>query len=423
MEQKRQHVVVVGGGFAGLNVIMELADKRGITATLVDMNNYNFFPPLLYQVSTGFLEPSAISYPLRRFLRKKENVNFRMGELKEIVPAENKVILANGELHYDVLVLATGAETNYFGMENVKKAAIPMKTLSDALAMRNILLTRLEAATGASDINEKRKLLTIVVAGAGPTGVELSGMFAEMRKNIIRKDYPELSGMGLGEIILVDGAPAVLAPMSEKSQRYTYNELTALGVKIRLNVTVKDFVDNVVHLSDGSTIETTNLIWAAGISAKTFNGIPTESYGRGRRLITDEYNKVAGTANIYAIGDTCIQTHDPAFPGGHPQMAQTAIQQAKNLGRNLLRPETGRTVFIYNDKGSMAIIGQNKAVADIPKKKHFSGFIAWFIWVFIHIMSLVNYRNRLRTAFNWFGAYFSKDQVFRMIIRPDEKDD
>ncbi len=419
----KKHILIIGGGFAGLNMVMKLQNQPGITATLVDINNYNFFPPLLYQVATGFLEPSAISYPLRRFLRMRNNISFRMGELKKILPDENKIILSNGELHYDILILATGAETNYFGLANVKRNAIPMKTLSDALAMRNILLQRLEEATRVTDLEERRKLITVVVAGAGPTGVELSGMFAEMRKNIIRKDYPELSGLGLGEIYLIDGAPVVLAPMSEKSQKYTYDSLKELGVKIKLNVTVKDFENDIVSLSDGSTIQTKNLIWAAGVAAKAFEGIPVESIGRGKRLMTDEFNQVKGAENIYAIGDTCIQTTDPAFPNGHPQVAQVAIQQAQNLGKNLLAQKSARVAFIYNDKGSMAIIGRNKAVADIPKQTHFNGFFAWLVWLFVHVMSLLNYRNRLRTLYNWVGAYFSKDQTFRMIIRPDEKDD
>lgn len=419
----KKHILIIGGGFAGLNMVMKLQNQPGITATLVDINNYNFFPPLLYQVATGFLEPSAISYPLRRFLRMRNNISFRMGELKKILPDENKIILSNGELHYDILILATGAETNYFGLANVKRNAIPMKTLSDALAMRNILLQRLEEATRVSDLEERRRLITVVVAGAGPTGVELSGMFAEMRKNIIRKDYPELSGLGLGEIYLIDGAPVVLAPMSEKSQKYTYDSLKELGVKIKLNVTVKDFENDIVSLSDGSTIQTKNLIWAAGVAAKAFEGIPVESFGRGKRLMTDEFNQVKGTENIYAIGDTCIQTTDPAFPNGHPQVAQVAIQQAQNLGKNLLAQKSAWVPFIYNDKGSMAIIGRNKAVADIPKQTHFNGFFAWLVWLFVHVMSLLNYRNRLRTLYNWVGAYFSKDQTFRMIIRPDEKDD
>lgn len=417
-----QKIIIVGGGFAGVNLVEQLANHQQFDITLVDSNNYNFFPPLLYQVATGFLEPSAISYPFRKFLRHKKNIHFRMADLQKINMTENKILLSNGELHYDYLIIATGAETNYFGMENVQQHAIPMKTLGDALAMRNCLLKRLEEASRIKDIEEKKKLITLVVAGAGPTGVELSGMFAEMRKNIIRKDYPELSGDGLGEIYLIDGAAAVLAPMSLQSQQYSYSSLKELGVNIKLNVTVKDYKDDTVHLSDGSTIKTKTLIWSAGVAAKTFEGFSKENYGRGRRLIVDGFNRLQGTENIFAVGDTCLQNTDPAFPDGHPQVAQVAIQQAKTLAKNLLKPQSAWQPFIYKDKGSMAIIGRNKAVADIPQPKlHFDGLIAWLIWLFVHVMSLINYRNRLRTLYNWVGAYFSKDQSFRMIIKPQKE--
>ncbi|WP_262915548.1 NAD(P)/FAD-dependent oxidoreductase [Niabella ginsengisoli] len=299
-----------------------------------------------------------------------------------------------------------------------------MKTLSDALAMRNLLLNRLEEATRVSDIEEKKKLLTIVVAGAGPTGVEVSGMFAEMRQSIIRKDYPEL-GKGFSDIILVDGGDAVLGPMSVDSQNYSKESLEKLGVKIMLQTKVKDFDGETVTLTDHSTIEikTKNLIWAAGVSAIPFEGIPAESFGPGKRMIVDAFNKVHGTENIYAIGDTCLQTTDEHFPKGHPQVAQVAIQQGKLLAKNLATDEPLRKPFIYNDKGSMAIIGRNKAVADIPKPKfHFNGFMAWAVWLFIHVMSLLTVKNRLRTFGNWVIAYFSKDQSFRMIIRPQDKD-
>jgi NADH dehydrogenase, FAD-containing subunit len=415
-------VVVVGGGFAGVNFIKKLAKNPAFDITLVDLNNYNFFPPLLYQVATGFLEPSSISYPFRKFLRNKSNVHFRMGEMKKVLPAENKIILSNGELEYDILVIATGAVTNFFGMENVKRYAIPMKTLSDALAMRNLLLNRLEEASHTTDIDLKRRLLTIVIAGAGPTGVEVSGMFAEMRQTIIRKDYPEL-GKGLSEIILVDGGQAVLSPMSESSQKYSKESLEKLGVKVMLNTRVKDFDGEEVTLSDDTVIKTKNLIWAAGVSAVAYEGIPEESIGPGKRMLVDEYNKILGTENIYAIGDTCLQTSDPNFPKGHPQVAQVAIQQGKLLAKNLTKPASERTPFKYNDKGSMAIIGRNKAVADIPKPKfHFNGFLAWVVWLFIHVMSLLTVKNRLRTFTNWVIAYFSKDQSFRMIIRPEDKE-
>ena len=417
------HIVIIGGGFAGINLAKDLTDYKGIEVTLVDKNNYNFFPPLIYQVATAFLEPSSISYPFRKFFAGKKNLQFRLGELQKVVPAENKIILNNGELHYDQLVFATGAETSYFGMENVKKNAIPMKTLNDAIEMRNTLLKNLEKAAITKDIRKRRKLLTIVVAGGGPTGVEVSGMFAEMRKNILLKEYPELE-TSASNIYLVDGGDALLAPMSKESQQDTLDAVTQLGVVVKLNAKVVDYYDDTVYFADGETIQTKNLIWAAGVSAKAFEGIPTDSYGRGKRMITDAFNKVNTTQNIYAIGDTCIQHTDVNFPEGHPQVAQVAIQQGLNLANNfkLMAQNKALSPFKYNDKGSMAIIGKNKAVVDLPKPKmHFKGFFAWMIWLFVHLMSLITYRNRINTFYHWMVAYFSKDQSLRMIIRPDKR--
>lgn len=415
-------IVIIGGGFAGINLAKELLNQKGIHVTLVDKNNYNFFPPLIYQVATAFLEPSSISYPFRKFFAGKKNLQFRLGELLKVVPSENKIILNNGELSYDHLVFATGAETSYFGMENVKKNAIPMKTLNDAIEMRNTILKNLEKAAICKDIRKRRKLLTIVVAGGGPTGVEVSGMFAEMRKSIFLKEYPELA-TSASNIYLVDGANALLTPMSKESQEDTYKALTDLGVVVKLNTMVVDYIDDTVHFSNGETLQTKNLIWAAGVSAKTFEGIPVESYGRGKRMATDAFNKVNGTENIYAVGDTCIQLTDESFPAGHPQVAQVAIQQGINLAHNfkLINQNKQQRPFKYSDKGSMAIIGKNKAVVDLPKPKmHFKGFFAWMIWLFIHLISLIAYRNRVKTFYNWMIAYFSKDQSLRMIIRPDK---
>lgn len=417
------NIVVIGGGFAGVNFAKKLANKNHFQVTLVDKNNYNFFPPLIYQVATGFLEPTSISYPFRKLFSGKNNLHFRLGELLKVLPEEHKIILDDGELKYDMLVFATGAETNYFGMQNVEQKSLPMKTLSDALEMRNSLLENMEAAAISTDPAEIKALLTIVIAGGGPTGVELAGMFAEMKNGILRKEYPFLSGKG-GEIYLVDGVNALLTPMSAQSQKDTFEALTKIGVKIKLNCQVKDYVDGKVVLANGETIVTKSLIWAAGVSAKMFEGIPKESYGRGKRMLTDEYNKVQGTQNIYAIGDTCLQTTDINFSNGHPQVAQVAIQQAILLAKNFQLLAEGKPVkaFAYNDKGSMAIIGRNKAVVDIPKPKlHMYGFLAWLAWLFIHLLSLITYRNRVRTFYNWMIAYFTKDQSLRMIIRPPAK--
>lgn len=417
------HIVIIGGGFAGINLAKALTNEKGITVTLVDKNNYNFFPPLIYQVATAFLEPSSISYPFRKFFAGKKNLQFRLGELLKVIPNENKVILNNGELVYDQLVFATGAETSYFGMENVRKNAIPMKTLNDAINMRNTLLKNLEKAAICKDIRKRRKLLTIVVAGGGPTGVEVSGMFAEMRKSILIKEYPELE-TSASNIYLVDGGDALLSPMSVASQQDTLEAVTKLGVVVKLNTRVIDYKEDTVFFADGNTIQTKNLIWAAGITAREFEGIPAESYGRGKRMLTDAYNKVNGTTNIFAIGDTCLQLTDENFPQGHPQVAQVAIQQGLNLAdnfKNLLQQKALKP-FIYKDKGSMAIIGKNKAVVDLPKPNlHFKGFFAWMIWLFVHLMSLITYRNRINTFYHWMIAYFSKDQSLRMIIRPDKR--
>lgn len=345
-----------------------------------------------------------------------------MGELIKIVPGENKVILSSGNLEYDYLVLATGTETNYFGIENVKANAIPMKTVNDALEMRNYLLQQLETATLTHDTEEKEKLLTIVIAGGGPTGVEISGMLAEMRKFIIRKDYPEFSGSkDLSHIYLVDGQAHLLEPMSPRSREDTYQALTRLGVEIKLNTRVQDYVNGTVVLSDGQKIPAQTLIWTAGVSAQKTEGLPPECYGQGNRLMTDAYHQVKHTRNIFAIGDTSIQTHDPRYPHGHPQVAQVALQQGENLAKNFkgLMSSQPLHVFRYKDKGSMAIIGRNKAVADLPAPSlHFRGFVAWFLWLFIHLISLITYRNRITTLYNWMIAYFTKDQALRMIVRP-----
>jgi NADH dehydrogenase len=416
-------IVIVGGGFAGINIAKGLAGDKNFDVTLVDKNNYNFFPPLIYQVATAYLEPSSISYPFRKLFRKNENIHFRLGEVLSVKPQENIVVLNNGELHYDRLIFATGAESNYFGMENVRKNSIPMKTLNDAIEMRNKLLQRMEKAAICTNSRERRKYLNIVVAGGGPTGVEVSGMFAEMRNGILRKEYPELS-TSASNIYLVDGSDALLSPMSKKSQEDTLEALTKLGVVVKLNTRVVDYKDDTVYFDTGETIQSKNLIWAAGVSARTFEGIPAESFGRGKRFSVDGYNKVVNTNNIYALGDTCIMEGvDDAFMGGHPQLAQVAIQQGTLLAKNLKHEISNKPLkaFKYTDKGNMAIIGKNKAVADIPKPEmHFKGFIAWAMWLFIHVMSLIGYRNRILTAYNWMVAYFSQDQSLRMIIRPDK---
>jgi len=414
MQKKR--IVIVGGGFAGINLVQKLAKDQRFEITLVDKNNYNFFPPLLYQVATGFLEVSSISYPFRKFFHNIDNVRFSLGDLVEVVPSQNLLRTNTGDIPYDVLVLATGTETNYFGMENVKRNAVPMKTIKDALVLRNHILMQLEKATKISDKDERRKFMTFVISGGGPTGVEVSGLLAEMHKNIFHKDYPELDKNEV-KIFLVDAGPAVLGPMSKKSQEESLAALQKLGINVLLNTPVRDYSDYKVTLGNGEVIETATLIWASGVVAREIPGLPANAIGRGRRILVDGYNKVEGTDNIYAVGDACLLTSDPKFPNGHPQVAQVAIQQGRNLAQNLRAEMEGKTMraFTYKDNGSMAIIGTNKAVADLPGL-HFKGFIAYLMWLFIHLFSLVKYRSRVRTFYNWMIAFFTRDQSMRFII-------
>lgn len=419
-----KEVVIVGGGFAGVNLAKKLINKEGIHVTLVDKNNYNFFPPLLYQVATGFIEVSNITYPFRKMFAGKNNVSFRMASLVKINSKEKKVILDNGELYYDELVIATGTESNYFGIENVRKNAIPMKTIEDATTLLNTIMKRAEEATIEENLEEKSRLSTIVIAGGGPTGVELAGMLAQIKKNTMVKEFPELADQDLN-IFLVDAINVVLGPMSPKSQKYTYETLVKMGVKIMLGKQVKDYIDDKVIFADGTEIPTKMLIWTAGVSAKTFEGMPVERYGRGKRLLVDQFNQVIDEPNIYAIGDTCLQTTDKNFEQGHPQLAQVALQQGKNLAKNFIAMQNKQnlTPFSYNNQGSMAIIGRSKAVAELTFPKLFlKGFPAFLAWLFIHLMSLVNFRNKVKTLLNWTIAFFSKDTSMRIIVKSDIKE-
>ena len=422
MEQGIKKIVVVGGGFAGINLMKRLSGDKRFLVTLVDVNNYNFFPPLLYQVATAFIEPSSISYPFRRMFQKKENLRFHLGCLKRVDIQNNTIETDTGVLPYDYLVLAVGTESNYFGMENVKKHSLPMKTINDALNLRNYLLLNMEKAVRTTSIEEKERHLNIVIAGGGPTGVEVAGMLAEMGRNIGAKEYPEIRDLQ-SHIYLIDAGPVLLGPINKKSQVEATNVLTKLGVHVILNTAVKDYVDKKVLLADGRTINTNVLIWASGVTGREVPGLPAEAIGRGRRIQVDEYNKVINTTNIYALGDICIQTTDEKFPSGHPQLAQVAIQQGQLLGKNLKRLYDGTPLkpFHYNDKGSLAIISKYKAVADLPKL-FFKGFIAWLVWLFIHIIPLVGFRNKVKLAFSWLWSFITNDPTLRLIIRPQKKD-
>jgi NADH dehydrogenase len=420
----RKKIVVIGGGFAGLNFIRKLYNNRYYHITLVDKNNYNYFTPLLYQVATSFLDPSSISYPFRKMLRGT-GVAFRMAELLRVDPYNKIVVLTDGELPYDHLVFAAGTKTNFFGNDAIRKKAISLKGIDDALYMRNHLMKAMEQAVVETDSDRRKKLLNIVIAGGGPTGVEVAGMLAEMKKYIVGKDYPELKGAG-GQLYVVDGMPTLLTPMSDKTHREAYEILTRLSVIIKLNARVTSFENGLVTLSDGEAIATDSLIWAAGVTANTFEGVPEESLGIGRRMLTDGFNRVKGINDVWAIGDISIQETDPDYPRGHPQLAQPAIQQGNNLAKNLLSLAQGKPMkpFKYFDKGDMAIIGRNHAFADLFKHKiHLKGFLGLLSWLFIHLVSLVNYTNKIKTLYSWTVAYLTRDQALRMIFRSEGNPD
>jgi NADH dehydrogenase len=387
----------------------------------VDQHNYHFFPPLLYQVATAFIEPSNISYPFRKLFQEKNNVRFFMGKVGTINPTTNSIDTDNGSLSYDYLVLAMGTETNFFGNANVIANALPMKSVDDALNIRNHILLKIEEAIRSTSLADKQRLANIVIAGGGPTGVEMAGMLAEMRRNIVSKDYPE-AATPLGEIYLIDGGPTLLGPMSPKAQGEAFAVLDKLNVKIMLNTLVKDYVDSRVMLSTGNPIPTDTLIWASGVIGTGISGLPQEVFARGRRIMVDDINRVKGYQNIFAIGDLCYQTSDPKFATSHPQLAQVAIQQGKALAENLVRLEDGRTPrpFRYFNKGSMAIISKYRAVVDLPKG-FFKGFFAWLVWLFIHIIPLVGFRNKVKLGFNWLFSFITNDPTLRLIFRPRNK--
>jgi NADH dehydrogenase len=353
--------------------------------------------------------------------QNQENIRFYMGALQKVNPEENTITTSTGTLGYDYLVLAIGTETNYFGMENVKKNAVPMKNITDALNLRNHLLLTMEKAVRAQERPEKRKLLNIVIAGGGPTGVEIAGMLAEMGHYVKNKEYPEIKDLS-AHIHLIDAGSSLLGPMSTTAQVEAAKVLKKLGVRIQLNTAVKDYVNGEVILGDGTTIPTNALIWTSGVIGREIPGLPADSIGRGRRVLVNEYNAVIGTHNIYAVGDICLQTTDKNFPNGHPQLAQVAMQQGELLAKNFKRLASKEALipFAYKDKGSMAIISKFKAVADLPKFS-FKGLFAWFIWLFIHIIPIAGYRNKVKLALNWFWSFITNNPTLRLIIRSERK--
>lgn len=423
MEGRAKRIVVVGGGFAGINFVRRMANDERFQVTLLDRNNFHAFSPLLYQVAMAFIEPSNISYPFRRLFQEKDNLRFFLGCFKKVRPTENMVETDNGSIEYDYLVLALGTESNYFGMQNVKSKSWPLKTITDATNLRNHLLLNMENAARTTDPAKREQLLNIVIAGGGPTGVEVAGMLAEMARHIAPKEYPEIR-VAASPIYLIEAGGELLGPMSKKSQAEATKVLQQLGVQVKLNVAVKDFVDGKVILSNGDTIPTNALIWTSGVLGKEVPGLPPDVVGRARRIFVDEFNRVKGTENIFAIGDLALYTGDKNFPNGHPMLAQVAIQQGKNLANNFKRLADGKPFlpFVYNDKGSMAIISKYKAVVDLPNG-FVKGFVAWLLWLFVHLIPITSFRNKVKLAFSWVWSFITNDPTLRLIIRPQSPND
>ncbi|MEP6464785.1 MAG: NAD(P)/FAD-dependent oxidoreductase [Parafilimonas sp.] len=413
-------VIIVGCGFAGLKLARSLSKQKGIEVLLIDKNNYHQFQPLFYQVATAGLDASNISFPIRKIFQDSPNFRFRITTLNEIVAAENKIVTDIGDFNYDILVLATGASTNFFGNEKIMNNAFPMKSTSQALALKYHLIENFEYALIAKDEEELRERMTILIVGGGPTGVELSGSIAEMRKYILPKDYPELDFSKMN-ILLVEGSPETLGAMSEKSSEQSRKYLTALGVTVKTGTVVKDYDGTTATLSTGESIRTKTVLWAAGIKGNVPAGIDAALIVRGNRIKVDRYNKITGTENMYAIGDIAYM-ETPKYSHGHPQLANVAINQGKNLAINLKHQVDGnkhlQKEFEYHDKGAMATVGRNLAVVDIPKPKiHLGGWIAWLIWMSVHIVLILGVKNKLQIFINWLYKYFTYDQNLRLIIR------
>lgn len=417
-------LIILGGGFGGLRLARKLNNKKGIEVTLIDRFNFHQFQPLFYQVATANLDASNISFPLRKVFQKSKNVRIRLAVVEQINTADKKVITDNGTYDYDVLVIALGADTNFFGNQQLSDHAFPMKSTVEALQLRHRLLGNFEEAMHAKDIGDTatmEQLMNIVIVGGGPTGVELAGAISEIKKYEMPKDYPELD-TSLMKIFLLEGTPRVLGTMSEQSSADSRRYLERLGVTVMTDSILKDYDGKTAILQNGNTISTAMVIWAAGIKGNVPEGIQKELLARGNRIKVDRYCAVPGMKDVYAIGDVAYM-EEPAWPNGHPQVAQVALQQADLVAANLLAWIKGSNSslkeFKYKDKGSMATVGRNLAVVDIPKPKlHFNGLFAWLIWMGLHLMLILGVKNRFFVFSNWVYKYFTHDQHLRLIFKP-----
>ncbi|QTY26456.1 NAD(P)/FAD-dependent oxidoreductase [Flavobacterium sp. CS20] len=414
-DTKLPRVVIVGGGFAGLALVEKLKHKE-VQVVLLDKNNFHQFQPLLYQVATSALEPDSIVFPFRKQFNGYKNVVFRLVEVEEIQPSLNTLITSKGKVHYDYLVIASGTTTIFFGMDKVAENSLGMKDIRDSLNIRHMMLQNLEQAAITCDDDERDALTNFVIVGGGPAGVEMAGALAEFCKYILPKDYPEYPA-SIMNIYLIEAIDELLSTMSDKASSKTLKYLEDLNVKVLLNEAVSNYDGNEVTTKSDKTILAKNLIWTAGVKGQFPNGIDGKHVVRGNRIKTNANLKVEGYENIFAIGDiaTLISKETPK---GHPQVAQTAIQQGKYLGDSILNIINNKSIkpFKYKDKGSLATVGKRKAVADLGKFK-FAGYFAWLLWSVVHLMSINGFRNRLMVGFNWAVSYFTYEKSNRLIIR------
>jgi NADH dehydrogenase len=417
-EPVTKRIVIVGGGFGGLKLALQLV-RRNFQIVLIDRNNYHLFQPLLYQVAMSGLEPSAISFPLRKVLQNT-NIHFRMAELEAIHSETNEISTDIGRLRYDFLILATGAKTNFFGNEEIEKNSLQMKTAPDALFIRNRILKNFEKALNKAKKEEISSYLNVAIIGGGPTGVELAGAVAEMKKYVLPKDYPELDINNMN-IMLFEASPRVLASMSSDASISAKKYLEELGVTVRTSTAVINYDGHVLTLPGNETINVKNVIWAAGVTSNRIAGISDLSYGRNNRLLVNRFNQVNGYENIFAIGDNSLMT-EPEYPNGHPQVAQVALQQAKLLSNNILNITKNKPLrpFHYHDKGSLATVGRHLAVADLPFGK-FKGYFAWLLWSIVHLLSIIGVKNKIFILLDWTWKYITYDQALRLLIKHKAK--
>jgi len=416
---KINHIVIIGAGFAGLRLARKLNNNPDFKVTLVDRNNFHQFQPLMYQVATANLDASNISFPLRSIFQKSKNVTIRISELNTIDTANKSVHTSTGILAYDTLVIATGADTNYFGNKEIKNHAFPMKSTMEALQLRNQIIQNFEDATMSTNTDRVEQLLTVVVVGGGPTGIELSGALAELKHEKIPHEYPELNEK-LMKIYLLEGSPKVLGNMSENASKKAKEYLEKMGVIVITNTYVKAYDGESVLLQDGGSIASSMVIWAAGITGNLPSGIAADRVGSGNRIIVDEFNRVQDVENVFALGDIAFMA-TPHYPKGLPQVANVAIDQASNLAKNLKNLNLGKPLipYKYNNKGSMATVGRNKAVVDLAKPRlSFQGFFAWLLWMVLHLFLLIGFKNRMVVFINWVYKYFMRNQSLSLLLTP-----